>query len=234
MTIFLMILVTALVATTVTLYTKLQNEKKASVMRIEHDESEFLKLERDLQAARSGRHDLKNHLLTIKGLVEQVETQQAVEYLDQLIESSNRKQSVSCGNAVVDSILREKANVMKSQDIIFRLESSLPRRLNLNSSQMTGILANLLDNAITAAAACEFRYVDLKLNHSKGSLVMMIKNPYVGEVLKKGERYLSTKTDGAEHGIGLQTVQKTIERLGGSCEIEHENNVFSVFVMVSA
>ncbi len=192
---------------------------------------QFASLERELQGARSGRHDLKNHLTTVVELIKDEQGEQATEYLRAMIMERERR-AVGCGNAVADSIIRTKREEMEKREIIFRLTSTLPRRLALTPSQLTTILANLLDNAITAATGCDFRYVDLKMNYNKGNLVILIKNPFSGEVVKKGDRYLSTKENPTEHGIGLSSVQRTVERLGGRVEIEDQNNVFTVFVMV--
>ncbi len=215
---------------------KRQKTKNAEQQDIisKHD-CHLSELERELQKARAGRHDYKNHLASLRGLLAKNEVDEAVLYIENLIEeNSKEKGAISCGNAVVNSILNAKAIRMKECNIIFKVDATLPRRLNLQPSQLTAIIANLLDNAITAAEVCEFGYVDLQLKHSKGNLVLLIKNPYEGELIKKGDDYITTKNDKKNHGIGLKTVLSTVERLGGSCEIEQQNGVFSVFIMVNA
>ncbi len=231
MIIFLLLLCALLLVVIIILAKKHRELKRISKDKEGRSIGQLDTLERELQEARRGRHDLKNHLLTTIELINRGEEQQASEYLQQLIDESEHR-VVGCGNAVIDSIIKAKTEEMKRQDIIFKLSSTLPRRLELSPSQITCILANLLDNAITAAARCEFKYIDLKMNYSKGNLIIMIKNPFVGEVIKKNDRFLTTKEDKDEHGIGLMSVQRAVERRGGRVEIESENNIFSVFVMV--
>ncbi len=192
-------------------------------------------LERELQEARAGRHDYKNHLVTLRGLIATDETAEALSYIETLIsENSGGRGSISCGNAIINSILNAKAQEMKEKNIRFKNDSAVPRRLNLQPSQLTMILSNLLDNAIAAAERCSFSYIDLQLKHSKGNLVIMIKNPYEGEIIKDGANYLTTKKDTQNHGIGLKSVLQSVNRLNGTVEIEHDGGVFTVFVMVPA
>ncbi len=215
---------------------KRQREENARVQEtISKNDEHFSELERELQNAKAGRHDYKNHLTTIRGLIEDGNNDEAIIYIEKLIdENSREKGTISCGNAVANSILNAKAKEMQEKDIVFKTDATLPRRLNLQPTQLTVILSNLLDNAIEAAEKCSFGYVDLQLKHSKGNLIIMIKNPYNGSVKKKGDDYLTTKNDAENHGYGLKIVTDTVKRYGGTAEILHENGVFSVFIMVNA
>ncbi len=216
-------------------YSKTKELNKKMLDQLVTSDMQYSSLERELQEARAGRHDYKNHLKALKGLIAIDENDEAQRYLDNLIEeNSDKRGAISCGNSIVNSILNTKAQEMQEKNILFKNDSVLPRRLNLQPSHITLILSNLLDNAITASTACPFSYVDLQLKHSKGNLVIMIKNPYVGKLVKNGNSYNTTKPDKHNHGIGLRSVIQTVNRLTGTIDIEHDSGIFSVFVMVPA
>ncbi len=234
MIVFMMVVMAVLLGMLIASLKKISDMSRAFKEADERSEDQLNMLERELREARAGRHDLKNHLETLKGLTEQGESEQATEYLEQMLESNTRKSTISSGNAVADSILRAKIEVMEENGVSLKLRSTLPRRLNIQPSYLTAILANLLDNAISAASASESGYVDLSMSHTKGNLVLMIKNPFVGEIQKENDKFITGKSDKKEHGFGLSTVQNTVKRLGGSCDIDYANNIFSVFVMLPA
>ncbi len=230
----IVLLLAIAIAIVIVLYFRALRKNKDISEQLLQQETQLGQLERELQSAKAGRHDIKNHLVTLRGLIQSDDGAQAIEYVNEMIKDNTSNGGISCGNAVVNSILGAKAEIMKHSNIAFNLDAMLPRRLNLQPTQLTTIISNLLDNAITAAGECELGYVDLQLKHSKGNLIIMVKNPFKGELAKENDVYLTTKKDKQNHGIGLKTVTTTVNRLGGSCDIEQENGVFSVFIMVAA
>lgn len=69
---------------------------------------------------------------------------------------------------------------------------------------MIAMFGNLIDNAIRAASQCEKKEVTVRLFEPEGNFVVFIvENPYAGVIKKSGARFLSTKENQEEHGIGL-------------------------------
>ena len=48
------------------------------------------------------------------------------------------------------------------------------------------------------------------------------------------DRYMTTKSDKAEHGIGLESVRYTVEKYHGTVEIEKKESIFKVTVFMYA
>ena len=48
------------------------------------------------------------------------------------------------------------------------------------------------------------------------------------------DRYLTTKSDKAEHGIGLESVRYTVEKYHGTVENEKKESIFKVTVFMYA
>ena len=91
----------------------------------------------------------------------------------------------------------------------------------------------MIDNAITAAEKTSQKEVYLVLRYTKGRLILVVRNSYVGE-LQKGESGLplTSKETKGEHGIGLRNVQEIIEKNGGIMEIQTEDHEFVVSILL--
>ena len=99
---------------------------------------------------------------------------------------------------------------------------------------LISIVGNLLDNAIEAAEKVEKnKYVICKMymGNEGHLLVMEFYNSYVLPLIKERERYISTKRNSENHGIGLHTVEKLVEKYGGVMRIEAGEEEFSVKII---
>ena len=91
-----------------------------------------------------------------------------------------------------------------------------------------------MDNAIEAAEKVEKnKYVICKMymGNEGHLLVMEFYNSYVLPLIKERERYISTKRNSENHGIGLHTVEKLVEKYGGVMRIEAGEEEFSVKII---
>ena len=62
-------------------------------------------------------------------------------------------------------------------------------------------------------------------------LVMEFYNSYILPLIKEREHYISTKRNPENHGIGLHTVGKLVEKYGGVMKIEAGEEEFSVKIV---
>ena len=94
----------------------------------------------------------------------------------------------------------------------------------------------MLDNAIEATEKLEDeeeKQIFIKLIYQKKRLFIEIRNPYRGS-LKKGRSgdYLSGKKDQENHGIGLKSVRKVVEKYDGTLDIHTENQQFQITIIL--
>lgn len=98
---------------------------------------------------------------------------------------------------------------------------------------MTIILGNLLDNAIEASSKVEENpYINVKLKYDKGRLFLQVANPYAGELIEKSGKFITTKADKDNHGIGLESVKKVIQKYSGTMSVDYDDNIFSVVILM--
>lgn len=186
------------------------------------------------ESMRSFRHDLKNHTIAMQAYLKNKQYDALEAYLtDTFIEKALSEESIHCGNTVVDSILNFKIQEARNKGITLETKVSIPLQLHISDSDLTVILGNLLDNAIEAVEPLtQERVIRLKISYQKGQLILSVKNPYKGDLLKKGERFITSKKDKELHGYGLSNVKHVVDKNGGTMRIQTDQQLFSVALML--
>lgn len=182
---------------------------------------------------RALRHDMRNHILHLIAQLRQGNDEEALTYLKSMEEELlNPGEHAKTGNREIDSLLNYKLE--KAGKVLKEVECSIlvPTEFLSKSFDINVILGNLLDNAIEAAQDSERKWLKLVMRADRGVLLIYVANSFGEEPRRKGSRFLSTKKDSGEHGIGLQNVRRMVERLHGEIDFRQEGEVFSVDVML--
>lgn len=187
-----------------------------------------------LQTTGSIRHDLKNHMLSIRALIESGDTEESLNYITNIMSDIGAKGNLSAtGNTVIDSVINFKLQEAEHRNIRTNLDLSIPEHLNIPSFDMTIILGNLLDNAIRAAHKIEGdSFLNIKLSYDKSRLLVRVENPYIGDICEKDGDLVTTDDDKENHGIGLRNVKKVIQKYNGTMTIDYRNGLFSISVLL--
>lgn len=191
-------------------------------------ESYYQGLRREESQLRTLRHDLRNHLTALRGLVELGEDGKALQYIDQLADSSAlRGGRRLCENDVANAVLSAKAEAMGRSGLTADFAVSLPKVLPLAEVDLCALLGNAADNAMEAAEGAEDKTVTLRCRAEKGLFMLRVENAYAGD-LSPG--LATTKADKASHGFGLAGMREIAERLGGSLETRAGGGRFQLVV----
>ncbi len=189
------------------------------------------------------RHELKNHLTTIRGLAVAGHYEDMESYISRMDKSLKALDPViSTGNAVTDVILNDRRKAAEEQNTDFQAEFSYPEDRGYNAYDMGIILGNLLQNALEACSKVPegSRYISVCSRVKKKFFLLEVCNSFQGDILldKSTNLPVSTKDEelsginGFSHGIGLSNVKRTAEKYGGSLEIRTEGNTFCVTVLL--
>lgn len=187
---------------------------------------------------RQMKHEMKNHMTNIKGLVRNGSYGDIEQYIDHMDESMNVFEiTIKTGNTVTDVIVNDKQKAAEKQGIQFQSEFSYPKSDGYNAYDIGVIINNLLQNALEA---CEKmaegkRYIYLSGRQKKKFYMINVKNSFEGEVTfdTKTNLPLSTKgKDTALHGIGLSNVKREADKYMGDVDIRARKNEFSVAVLL--
>lgn len=179
------------------------------------------------------RHDVKNHVLSLKSLIEDNNNHEASEYLESIIDSiDNSIEFSKSGNAEIDSILNYKLNQAVSFGIKTNIAVNVPEKLNIRPFDLSVVLGNLLDNAIEAARYCERKLIKITAELDRNVLYINVSNTFDGKLKYEGSKLITTKEDKQNHGMGLGNVQQSLEKYNGAMEIHHRDKMFYVDVLI--
>ena len=74
------------------------------------------------------------------------------------------------------------------------------------------------------------RYIDVKINDGSEELIISVKNPSTEAPKRRAGMYISAKKDSINHGLGLKSIKRTVEKHKGDMLIKYDNGVFNLVV----
>lgn len=189
---------------------------------------------------RALRHDMKNHFLHLRIQLENKKYEDALCYLDAMMENlKGNMEYVSTGNTEADCLLNYKIRIAKKVLKKVEYQIQIPVDCEWKSFDFNIVMGNLLDNALEAAQDSEEKFLKIVIYVNKGILLIHVANSYKNIPSRKGRQFLSTKQKSdingmkeACHGIGLQNVKRIVEKQNGDMELHYENGLFEADVML--
>lgn len=180
------------------------------------------------------RHDIKKHMLALQTLVEKDKNDAALQYLQNTFHLINNvNEYAKSGNAELDSILNYKIYEAKTKNIDVTLDLHIPEKLNVQSFDLVVILGNLLDNAIEATSKLQGeKKIGTFIELERNVLYVSVKNPFYGKLHYQLNKLKTTHRDAENHGFGIESVKKAIEKYNGTLNIKHSDNNFCVDVLI--
>lgn len=196
-----------------------EQEQAAAMARRQYEN--VLRMAESQETVRHIYHDLKNHIIVLRST--QGDAANFEEYLRAIDDELHAYENVfNTGNSLLDSLLREKAQQAQKFSVELKIYVDFSAGGFVNPMDISVIFGNALDNAIEAAAKLEDprqRLVSVKAGAMSGMLTIKIVNCFdsVFHALQpEGEGFATTKPDGERHGIGLRSIQHSVNKYGGT------------------
>lgn len=235
---FLLLTVLALVGCVivfVTIYTRLRHQYDALV-------SSYRDLERLNSDLRAQRHDYLNHLQVVYGLMELEEYDELKTYLAPIYKGMMKTgKALKTKNPAVNALLRAKMEEAESKGIDFYVEvTSDLSGLKAEPWELCKVLANLMDNAITALEAIPSeKKLRVDIGEDRDSYRFSVANngPAIPEELQESifrEGFTTKKESG--HGMGLSIVTQVLKTYKGTINLSstEEETVFRIRIPKSS
>lgn len=179
------------------------------------------------------RHDMKNHFLLIEGYLQKGKYAEAQEYIGQLAEKAiSTKEYVNTGNDELDSILNYKLGRVNNLNCKADVKIEVPMERFMSDFDLNMLLSNLMDNAIEAIEKTEERVLTVRIKYAKRMLYISVYNSYNGNVKKEGNKLLTTKTKKEEHGIGMTSIQRIVDKYQGEMTIQMTEDMFKIDIIM--
>lgn len=224
----------------------LQEEKEryfVEQQQVHAIQERMAEVEQFYDGIRRMKHEMKNHLTNIKGLLESGNYGGMGQYISRMDESMDAFElSIKTGNAVTDVIVNDKQKVAEKQGIRFRSEFTYPESERYDAYDIGIIVNNLLQNALEACGKMRQgdRYIFISSRQKRKFLLIEVRNPFEGEIIMDADTNLPISAkekepfgrQGFMHGIGLSNVKRETEKYMGDVDIKVKKNEFSVTVML--
>lgn len=184
------------------------------------------------------RHDLKEHLTGLLGMVQAGQVSEAEQYIMRMLNigvGERPAEVSSSGNIVIDSLINHAYASAQKDNIQFNANVLVPSSLPFESGHLAIILGNLIENALEACRdiSDEKRCIYLDVSYVKDVFQLNIRNNYQKKRKKDNSgNYLTTKNNTIYHGLGLSSIHHAVANYQGQVEIIDSNNKFQVIVVM--
>ena len=177
---------------------------------------------------RAQRHDYLNHIQVIYGLLELKEYEEAKKYLDPVFKDIIKlSKALKTAQPAVNALLQAKFEVCEKNgiDMYLDVHSNL-KYISVEPWNLCKVLANLIDNAITALAASDkSKRINIEIGENESNYIFSISNngPMIpanllADIFKPG--FSTKKEDG--HGMGLYIVSRIVKEAGGTINVSSD------------
>ena len=187
---------------------------------------------------RTQRHDYINHMQIVYGLLELDEYQDAKEYLEPVfVDIMKVSKALKTSKPALNALLQSKMETARRENIdMFLAVTSDLHRIKIEQWELCKVLANLIDNAITAVTQNEKdRKIHIEIGEDMHNYRFCISNngPVIPEseqelIFKKG--YSTKKDEG--HGLGLMIIRQILDNNHGVIELQSSEGKTSFTVLI--
>lgn len=175
---------------------------------------------------RTVRHDMRHYLMTVAGLIADEKIMEARQYIEKILDEKVNQAvyGIYTGSVVVDAVINNKNALCLKNNIKMKclIDSQFT---DINETDVSILLSNVLDNAVNGCAGAEEPHIELMIGTRKSFTYIIVKNS-IRESVLSGNPELKTNKDKSVHGFGVMSVQKIAEKYGGNVEFREEGNEF--------
>ncbi len=224
----ILVCIAADVGMTVTMFavarnTELSTRNKMLKKQLDSQQSYYQELADYYENLRLLRHDIGNHMYTVRILLEEGRTDEAREYAAEIQEKSSFISRLgNCDNPVVDSFLSRRREELEEAGVSLKLSVSLPKRSRIANSDLICALGNLLDNAVEASEETGNKSIWLNMRYDAPYLCVETQNPCPAAPKKKKRRIPEL-----ERGQGFAALLRLAEKYDGAFLTEQQDGTFT-------
>lgn len=214
--------------------TQAEFENSAISLELKQAETEITAMKMIQEQNAVFRHDLRHHINLLSTYLENNDINAALDYLRQARTDADKiTPTVYTDNSIVNFTLSYYAIKAKENDVSLQCTANVPKEINLPDTDLSAVLSNAIENAVTAASKCEnskTKTVTVMLAVKKNKLLISVSNPYSGIIESNGELPINTAEG---HGFGVKSIKAIAERHNGICSFEWNDSIFTIRIVMS-
>lgn len=178
---------------------------------------------------RAFRHDINNQLTALSGYLDAGDLAGSRQYLAGISDHfKSASLAINTGNNALDAILSAKRALAENHGIRFTSKLRVQENLPIAPEDLCIIFGNALDNAIEACdrlPADAERAISLHLLQDAHTLTCIVINTAPS---RRSASFVTSKTDKAQHGFGLNNIREALDKYGVTPEITWEDGRFTL------
>lgn len=178
-------------------------------------------------------HDFKHHIVILRNYLEKGEYEKARLYMDQIAEPVERLNNyVSSGCDVLDLVLNIKEYEANQKGIRYKVDIDRDIKFRVNDNELGNIFFNLLDNAIEACERIQNRekWIHVTIKKKNQIHIIKVENSIEKQIFMKDGEYVTEKDNKELHGLGMKSVEVSVNRYRGNVKWSHTKDIFTVVI----
>lgn len=177
-------------------------------------------------------HDLKNHLVCINNIdanenarIYSMELQEEIEKIEYIYNTKND---------ILDIILKEKNDICIDNNIDFFADINFEKCNFMQMIDVCSIFSNILDNAMEACLKIKDneRKIYIRGTIVKNYFVLKSVNSKINDIKTDDNNIISSKKDKYLHGIGLKSVEHSLNKYNGEFRFKDFGNEFELDIYI--
>lgn len=213
-----------------------ENDLKIKLLELQNENSEknIENMNAFVNEMKSVRHDIKNQLLALQGYLNSNKIKEANEYINTLTNNylPNIQDFIKTADNTFNAIVNSKIVLATQKGIFIEVNIKKDTTFHLDSTEMTVLFGNLLDNAIEAAELSNEKRIELDIKQEGEYLSVLITNSIQSSVLKENRTLETSKANKDLHGIGIKSVQNIIKKHNGMIQFYEDGNEFCCHILL--
>ena len=197
--------------------------------RLEMENKHYEDMSDIVNNLRSLRHDMNNHIGIMLGLVDTKQYEDLKVYLNDIYaDASHANDFIFLEDKTLSILLNAKIGKATSMDIDMDMDITTSY-LPFSTKDTSIIIGNMLDNAIDAASkVIDHPYISLIISKQENHYTICCKNNFLTKPQEKNGRFITSKEDADNHGMGIMNIKSAVDRYKGHVTI----NITDVFEMI--
>lgn len=198
---------------------------------IERETTNYKQIENAYNDMRTLKHDISNQLAVITDLISRNDKKSAEAVIRSI---SLQLESVNAlcytGEPIIDSVINIKLKYA------YELGINITKRIkiaafDLDKIELCRAIGNVLDNAIEGCqrSGLSEQHIYMSIQQVDDKIVVEVTNTAANVDLNNLQ---TSKKNKSAHGIGLSSIQSSVDKLNGYMKCDFKNNIFSLKMVV--
>lgn len=210
---------------------RLEADKVVADKLLQQSQKQYELLKENIEIINVKCHDMRHQIRLLK------DGQTADnKYISELAKSiSIYDSTIKTGNEILDVILTDKSLRCNANDIQFMCIADGKQLAFMEDMDINSLFGNAIENALEYELTLEDRekrFISLNINTEGRLLFIRIENWFEGTLDLKDDLPVTTKTDVRNHGFGMISIKRTVDKYGGSLQIKAEDNLFKLNICI--